>query len=113
MIDKCPWCNASVQTDRMLGCGYVPRWDPPRVEWTCGSGCLSNDDEPMQSAKCIAIVFREVEELRGEIQRTMKQRDDLLWFLHAEFMKRHPIMIEPDWLTETENARKVAGDNSV
>jgi hypothetical protein len=92
----------------MLGRGYVPIHDPPRVEWTCGSGVLSSDAEPTQSDKCIAIIFKEVEELRGEAQHITKQRDDLLWLLHAEFTVRHPVVTEPDWLTYAGTTREAA-----
>ncbi|KKM93803.1 hypothetical protein LCGC14_1204680 [marine sediment metagenome] len=106
--DRCPWCEAKIQTDRMMGRGCVPRWDPPRIEWTCGSGQLSKDVEPTQTDKCQAAIFREVEELRGEVCYIRKQRDDLLWFLTTDFKERNPIVIEPEWLTVAASLREAA-----
>ena len=106
--DRCPWCNAVIATCPVLGRGYVPLWEPPRVEWTCGSGREANHAEPTQSSRCIAIIFEEVEGLRGEVQHITKQRDDLLWLLHFEFQTRHPVVVEPDWLVHAREAREAA-----
>ena len=106
--DRCPWCDAIVQCERMLGRGYIPMWDPPRIQWTCGSGRMSDDAEPVQSPKCIALIFREVEELRGEAQNVKRQRDDLLLLLDTTFKERHPVVIKPEWLTVAASLREAA-----
>ncbi len=104
--DKCPWCNAVVQTDPIYGRGYIARFDLPRIEWECGSGRLNDEAEPSQSGRCGKRIFKEVLGLRGEVQTITKQRDDLLWLLHDDFITQHPM--EPNWLVHARQSREAA-----
>lgn len=106
--DECPWCNSRIRTERAFGRGYIPTLEPPHVMWTCDSKQLGDDAKPVQSEKCKLSIQREVEELRGDVQRIKKERDDLLWLLDWEFKERNPVVVKPEWLVFAASLREAA-----
>lgn len=108
--DKCPWCDCRVFCEREYGRGYVPVLDLPAIMWECRSKQMSDDVKPVRSQKCIQNVQKEVEELRGEVQRIQIQRDNLIWLLNHEFDERHPIVLRPDWLVVAASLREVESE---